>query len=72
MATDPWELANLADDPEYNKIKQALRKELQAWMARQGDKGIETEMQAKTHQGRAKAKQKDRQTKNVTQPKRRR
>ena len=72
LATDPWEMNNLADDPKYKSIKQTLRKELQAWMARQGDKGIETEMQAKTRQGRAKAKQKDRQTKKVTQPKRRR
>ncbi len=72
LAKDPWELDNLASDPEYGKIKRALRKELKVWMAQQGDRGIETEMQAKTRQGRRKAKQKDRQTKNVTQPKRRR
>ena len=72
LVKDRWELNNLADDPEYSSIKQTLRIELQAWMAQQGDKGIETEMQAKTRQGRAKAKQKDRQTKSVTQPKPRR
>lgn len=52
LAKDPWELNNLADDPKYSSIKQTLRKELQAWMAQQGDKGIKTEMQAKTRQGR--------------------
>jgi len=63
LAKDPWELNNLADDTEYNEVKQTLRKELLAWMDQQGDKGIETEMQAKTRQGR------DRTTKRAQRPK---
>ena len=53
LATDPWELKNLADDPGEAERKAALSKELDAWMAQQGDKGNETEMKARERQGRA-------------------
>ena len=52
LATDPWELKNLADDPAQADRKAALSKELDAWMAQQGDKGNETEMKARERQGR--------------------
>ncbi len=53
LQTDPWELKNLADDPAEAERKASLRKELDAWMAQQGDKGNETEMKARERQGRA-------------------
>lgn len=52
LTKDPWEMNNLAAEPQYRGIKATLRKELDAWMAQQGDKGIETEKLAKTRQGR--------------------
>ncbi|MCL2647865.1 MAG: sulfatase [Phycisphaerales bacterium] len=48
--TDPDELINLAADPKYAAIKADLRKQLEAFMKDQGDKGIETEMDAKNRQ----------------------
>jgi len=36
---DVYELDNLADNPEYAKIKSELRAELKKWMASQGDPG---------------------------------
>lgn len=54
LTKDPWELNNVADDPEYSEIKASLKKELEAWMAQQGDKGNETEMKAEERQGRQK------------------
>jgi len=52
LASDPWELKNLADDPAQAERKANLGKELDAWMAQQGDKGNETEMKARQRQGR--------------------
>ncbi len=52
ISKDPWELNNLADNPEYRSVKESLLKELQAWMDQQGDKGNETEMLAEERQGR--------------------
>jgi len=54
ISRDPWELDNLADDPQYRSVKESLRKELRAWMDQQGDKGNETEMLAEVRQGRKK------------------
>lgn len=46
IISDPYELNNLADDPAYEAVKQELAAELYGWMKRQGDKGIDTEMEA--------------------------
>ena len=46
METDPFEMHDLADEPKLADIKARLRKELDAWMRQQGDKGMETEMLA--------------------------
>lgn len=55
LESDPLETKNLADSTEHQKVKQRLRKELDAWMAQQGDKGMETELSAKFRQGKRKA-----------------
>ena len=36
---DPYEMNNLADDPELQQVKARLRTELKRWMAEQGDTG---------------------------------
>jgi uncharacterized sulfatase len=36
---DPWEMNNLADKPQYAKIKKRLLTELHRWMAKQNDPG---------------------------------
>ena len=41
---DPYELSNLAKDPEYAKLMMQLKKKLESWMAQQGDLGVETEL----------------------------
>jgi N-sulfoglucosamine sulfohydrolase len=43
---DSYEETNLADDPEYAKVKAALQAELAGWMQQQGDLGQATEMAA--------------------------
>jgi uncharacterized sulfatase len=43
---------NLADDPQYASIRSGLQSKLDAWMAQQGDHGLETELLAKTRQGK--------------------
>ena len=53
---DPYEWKNLADNSEYKKIKEKLKKELLAWMESQGDKGQETELKAFERQKRKKKK----------------
>jgi uncharacterized sulfatase len=44
IPTDPYELVNLADNPEFAEIKDNLAAKLGDWMKQQGDKGIDTEM----------------------------
>ena len=53
LQSDPYEIQNLAEDPDYASIKSRLREQLDAWMTQQGDKGLETEMVATSRQGRA-------------------
>ena len=53
---DPWNLENLAGNPEHKQVQQQLAKELQRWMKSQGDLGQETEMAAKEHQWRNRSK----------------
>ena len=46
VVQDPYEMSNLAGDPQYAEVISELRKTLENWMALQGDKGMETEMAA--------------------------
>lgn len=39
LDADPYELTNLADDPEHRQTLLRLRRELDAWMESQGDRG---------------------------------
>ena len=48
---DPWELANVAGNPEHAALIATLRGRLDAWMRQQGDLGDQTEREAKEHQG---------------------
>jgi uncharacterized sulfatase len=50
VKVDPFETRNLADDPALAEVKADLRKNLEAWMKQQGDKGQATEMEALKHQ----------------------
>lgn len=50
--SDPLELHNLANDPRHAQDLKELQAKLQQWMAAQGDRGIETELDAVLHQGR--------------------
>lgn len=43
---DPYELNNLASNPANRSLMDSLRKRLEAWMAQQVDRGMETEMAA--------------------------
>ena len=47
---DKYEMNNLACDPEYKDVKLKLRRKLLEWMKVQGDKGRQTEKEAKEHQ----------------------
>ncbi len=53
VVNDPFELRNLVDDPANKDLVAALRKRLEGWMQQQGDRGVETELAAKSRQGRA-------------------
>jgi uncharacterized sulfatase len=50
LRSDPWEQNNIAADPANAALKASLRKRFEAFMREQGDKGIETEMDAKNRQ----------------------
>lgn len=50
LEQDPYELNNLTGYPRYRSLKDSLRQQLETWMEQQGDKGIETEMLAKSRQ----------------------
>lgn len=52
LENDPLEMNNLAANSKYEKIKIRLGEQLDKWMAQQGDKGMETELKAKSRQGR--------------------
>ncbi len=43
LQEDPFELNNLASDPEQKQTVNELKAKMQAWMDQQGDKGIETD-----------------------------
>ncbi|MBZ4191951.1 sulfatase [Niabella beijingensis] len=52
VVSDPWQLKNLAADSRYADIKTGLRSKLDGFMKQQGDKGIQTEMEALSRQPR--------------------
>ena len=49
LLKDPYELNNLAGQPEFRKPIRKLDSELTKWMKQQGDLGHETEMTVKPH-----------------------
>ena len=53
LENDPYEMNNLAADSQFETIKTRLQKQLDQWIAQQGDKGMETEMLANTRQGKS-------------------
>ena len=40
LKNDPWEVHNLADDPEYSGVKSKLLKELNNWRKEINDQGV--------------------------------
>ncbi len=52
LGSDPYELNNLADDPQQQELKATLLARLKQWMKQQGDEGIATELRANERQGR--------------------
>lgn len=50
LEQDPFETRNLATDPQFTAIKAKLSRELDLWMAQQGDRGMETELKAPSRQ----------------------
>ena len=56
VTTDTLEWKNLADAPNLVAVKAELKNQLAMWMAAQGDKGAQTEMEALEHQGRNRKK----------------
>ncbi|MFB3826639.1 MAG: sulfatase [Bryobacteraceae bacterium] len=50
IEADPNELTNLAGDPRLKAVEEQLRQRLDAWMAQQGDRGVETELEAESRQ----------------------
>lgn len=52
LQADPEETRNLAADPAQAATLARLRRELDAWMTQQGDRGLETELLAPTRQPR--------------------
>ena len=51
VTDDPLEMTNLAADPQFAGVKEDLRKRLLVWMEAMGDKGQQTELEARQHQG---------------------
>ncbi len=53
VIADPFQMNNLAENKSYDKVRSRLKNKLQTWMKSQGgDKGQETELEAKKHQWR--------------------
>ncbi len=52
LESDAYEMKNLGDDPKFADLKARLREQLDAWMTQQGDDGMETELKAKSRQGK--------------------
>ncbi len=56
---DPLEMSNLAENPEYQDTIRKLKGVLQQWMDSQGDKGLQTELEAIYHSRNAIGKTKE-------------
>ncbi|TWU49145.1 sulfatase family protein [Rubripirellula reticaptiva] len=56
VVSDPLELHNIAGDPQYDEIKENLKRKLDDWMDRCGDEGQATEMAALEHMKRGNKK----------------
>jgi len=50
VVKDPFQMNNLAGNPQYASVVKSMKKQLEKWMKQQGDKGQQTEMEAKEHQ----------------------
>ncbi|GGG84159.1 sulfatase atsG [Parapedobacter pyrenivorans] len=46
VVNDPYQLVNLAADPNYGEVKARLKNEMVKFMKQQGDEGVGTEMKA--------------------------
>lgn len=58
IVADPLEMNNIANDPQNAAIVATLNARLQEWMEWQGDKGQQTELEAKQHQVKGRKKKK--------------
>ena len=58
LTKDPYELNDLADNPEHQKLLASLREQLDTWMKQQGDRGMEAEMAVPLHKSRTIKKRK--------------
>ena len=56
MEADSNEWKNIADDPKYADVKAELKQQLDSWMAAQGDKGQQTELEAFEHLAKNRSK----------------
>ena len=59
IVKDPYEWKNLAADPKFATVKAEMKKQLLAWMKACGDKGQQTEIEAREHQGGGRKKKGD-------------
>ncbi len=59
ISVDPFEMNNLADNPEYESVKKELRAELDRWMKHNGDEGQATELKAFERMGAGRQKKMD-------------
>lgn len=59
---DPYQQHNLIGKKKYEPVRAELAAALEAWMQNQGDRGQETELEAKEHQAFALAKQNAKKT----------
>lgn len=64
ITKDPYEQNNLADDSAYAAVKGDLRRRLLEWMEANGDKGQQTELEAKEHQGARRNRKQNTNTQN--------
>lgn len=56
VSQDWYEWYNLANEPELATVKAELKVKLTTWMQDQGDRGQQTELEARQHQGRNREK----------------
>lgn len=55
-SNDPYELNNLADNPQYADVKKRLSEELDGWMKEQNDPGAALDTLERYNQARGKQK----------------